>query len=326
MLSNLKKVIVSFFKSISKNKKLSRYIFFFFISFSFWFLSMLSKTHEITLQIPVKYINHPVGLIVVDFPQNSIEVRVKASGFSIFSFHIFNNKSLILNYEIANSKPSNNGKNLFWIMSSKRKYVADLLGSSMEILDISPDKLSVSFTNQSKKELPVVLNSKIDLKKAYWLSDKIVIKPNTVTLYGDNNILDTLTVISTEELQLINLHNNIEKELYLNIPKGLECRTDFVNIEIKVEKFIEEIFEQKVEIRNLQEGYTLKLFPRTVNVTLRLPQDKYSLLKTDFLRLYIDASEISDHNTLKVICENTPSFVKLERIYPKRLEFLLIKD
>ena len=71
---------------------------FFFISFSFWFLSMLSKTHEITLQIPVKYINHPVGLIVVDFPQNSIEVRVKASGFSIFSFHIFNNNSLILNY------------------------------------------------------------------------------------------------------------------------------------------------------------------------------------------------------------------------------------
>tara|TARA_B100001142_G_scaffold176762_1_gene176455 strand:- start:30318 stop:31181 length:864 start_codon:yes stop_codon:yes gene_type:complete len=287
---------------------------------------MLSKTHEITLQIPVKYTSAPVGLVEIDIPINSIEVRVKASGFSILSFHIFNNKSLILNYEIANSKPSNNGKNLFWIMSSKRKDVTDVLGSSMEILDISPDKLSVSFTKKSKKELPVVLNSEIDIKQAYWLSDKIVINPTTVMLYGDNNILDTLTSIKTELLQLNNLDDNIDKELSLHIPKGIQCGTDFVHVEIKVEQFIEEIFEQKVEVRNLKEGYTLKLFPRKVSVTLRLPQDKYSLLRTDFLRIYIDASEISDQNTLKVMCDNTSSFVKLERIYPKRLEFLLIKD
>ena len=112
----------------------------------------------------------------------------------------------------------------------------------------------------------------------------------------------------------------------MHIPKGLDCQSDVVNIEIKVEKFIEEIFEQEVEVRNLNEGYTLKLFPRKVNVTLRLPQDKYSLLKTEFLRIYIDASDISDQNTLRVICEKTPSFVKLERIYPNQLEFLLIKD
>ena len=89
MLSNLKKVIVSFFKSISKNKKLSTYAFFFFLAFSFWFLSMLSKTHETTLQIPIKYINYPPDLVEKDTPTNFVDIRVKAAGFTILSFHLF---------------------------------------------------------------------------------------------------------------------------------------------------------------------------------------------------------------------------------------------
>ena len=326
MLSNLKKVIVSFFKSISKNKKLSTYAFFFFLAFSFWFLSMLSKTHETTLQIPIKYINYPPDLVEKDTPTNFVDIRVKAAGFTILSFHLFNYKSLILSYDIANSKPTNSGKNLFWIMNSKRKDIADVLGSSMEILDISPAKLAVSFTNKSKKEVPVILNSGIDIKQAYWLSEEIAINPSEVVLYGDNDILDNLPSITTELLQLTEIDNDVNQKVALRIPDELQCKTTFVDVKIKVEPFIEEIFEQKVEVRNLIEGYTLKLFPGSINITLRLPKDKYSLLKTDFLHMYIDASDISEQNTLEVKHDNIPSFVKLERIYPKRLEFLLIKE
>ena len=326
MPSNLKNVIVSFFKSILKNKKLSTYAFFFFIAFSFWFLSILSRTHETTLQIPVKYINYPPDLVEENVPKNLVDVRVKAPGFSIFFFHFFNFKQLSLRYDLANSKPTTSGKNFFWIMNSNRKSIADVLGSSMEIMNISPAKLAVSFTNKSKKEVPVILNSDINIKQTYWLSEEIAINPLRVMLYGDNNRLDNLTSITTELLQLTELDNDVNQKVELRIPDELQCKTTFVDVQIKVEPFIEELFEQKVEVRNLREGYTLKLFPGTINITLRLPQDKYNLLKTDFLHMYIDASDISDQNTLEVQHDNIPSFVKLERIYPKRLEFLLIKE
>ena len=71
MIGRLKNRISSFFKSASKNKKLSTYAFFIFISFSFWFLSMLSKHHETSLKVPVTYSNFPADKLlsfpVIDF-------------------------------------------------------------------------------------------------------------------------------------------------------------------------------------------------------------------------------------------------------------------
>ena len=327
MFSNLKKSIVSFFKLVSKNKRLNTYAFFFFISFSFWFLSMLSKTHETTLTIPVNYKNAPPDLVEINSPINFIEARVKAPGFSIVFYHFFNFKTLILDYEIANSKPLKNGKNLFWILNSKREKVAKILGSSMEIMDLSPERLIVPFANKTKKEVPIKLFDDITLKSEYWLSSEIQLKPEKITIYGDQNVLDSLTEISTELLKLDNVFENTSIKVDLIIPEGLQTKETELSVTINVEQFIEQKMTQKVKVENLKKGYTLKLFPNEISATIRLPKSKYNFLKTDFLNITVDASEL-DENTkrLKVQINNLPSFVKLERLYPQEVEFLLIKD
>jgi hypothetical protein len=326
MLANLKKVIGSFFKSVSKNKKLNTYIIFFFISFAFWFLTMLSKTHETTFLIPIKYINYPADLVEVVEPTDFIQIRVKATGISIISFHLFNYNSLILNYLLANSQPITNGKSLFWIMNSKRKEVAHILSSSIEIMDITPERLIVPFSNKIKKEVPVILNSAINLKQAYWLANDVKLNPSSVIVYGEQELLDSISSITTDFLMLNNLDKDQVYEIPLTFPNGLKCKTNSVLVEINVESFIEEVITQKVEIRNLEEGYSMKLFPGYVSVNLRLPKDKYQLLKTNFLRLYIDASDLEEQKIIPIMYDNLPANVKLERISPNHLEFLLIKE
>ena len=52
-----------------------------------------------------------------------------------------------------------------------------------------------------------------------------------------------------------------------------------------------------------------------------------STAKVEFLTLKVDASLISvENSTLGVEVENLPSFIQLQRVYPSRLEFLLIKE
>ena len=326
MFVNLKKVISSFFKSLSKNKKLNTYAVFFFISFAFWFLTMLSKTHETTFQIPIKYINYPADLVEVIQPSDFVQVRVKAAGISIISFHLFNYTSLILNYDVANSQPITNGKNLFWIMNSKRKEVADVLGGSIEIMDITPERLIVPFANKTKKEVLVILNAEINLKQAFWLANDIKITPSSVILYGEQDLLDSISSVTTNLLKLNELDKDQVHEIALILPNGLKCKTNSVSVKLNIKPFIEEVVTQKVEIRNLDKGYSMKLFPRDVSVTLRLSKDKYQLLKTNFLRLYIDASKLGEQKTMPIKHDNLPETVKLERIYPNRLEFFLIKE
>ena len=327
MTSNLKKSIAHFFKSVVKNKKLNTYALFLFISFSFWFLSMLSKTHETTLSVPVKYKNHPAELVEINSTIDFIEARVKAPGFSIIFYHFFNFKTLNLDYEIANSKPLTNGKNLFWILNSKRQKLANILGSSMEIMDLSPERLIVSFANKTKKEVPIKLFDEITLKNEYWLSSEIQLNPEKITIYGDQNVLDSLTEISTELLKLDNVFENTSIKVDLVIPEGLQAKEKELSVTINVEQFIEQQINQKVKVDNLKKGYTLKLFPNEISATVRLPKSKYNFLKTDFLNIIVDASELDGKaKILNVQINNLPSFVKLERLYPQEVEFLLIKD
>ena len=89
MFISYKKAAAFFSKSLLKNRRLNTYLFFFVISFSFWFLTMLSKTHETTLQIPLSYVNYPADLTEIVSPADFILVRVKASGISISLFYLF---------------------------------------------------------------------------------------------------------------------------------------------------------------------------------------------------------------------------------------------
>ena len=112
MLERLKNVNSRFFKSQKHNKRLSTYFIFFIISFSFWFLSMLSKQHETNVDIPISFSNFPADLILPQSPPDKINVRVKAPGFSIIFYNLLNSSILVLDASASNSKPLKDGKEI----------------------------------------------------------------------------------------------------------------------------------------------------------------------------------------------------------------------
>jgi hypothetical protein len=327
MFENLKNRISSFFKSESNNKKLSTYALFLFLSFSFWFLSMLSKHHETTLRIPVIYANFPAEKVLLSPPISFVEARVKAPGFSILFYNLFNFSKLSLDIEEANIKPQTAGSEVFWLMNSKRKAVAEVISSSMELIEIDPERLIIPFSNKAKKKVAVKLNKSISLKPEIWLANPIALVPDSVMIYGDQHLLDLVGFVETKEFLLADVSESITHNVQLSIPATVKCKTSVVEVIIEVEPFVEQLLKHKVEVKNLQKGYVLKLFPKVVQVTIQAPKDKYSMLQTDFLKLQVDASLISEESrTLAVEVENLPSFIQLQRVYPSRVEFLLIKE
>ena len=327
MIERLKNRIRSFFKSASNNKRLSTYALFLFISLSFWFLSMLSKQHETTLKVPLNYSNFPTDKLISSFVADFIEVRVKASGFSILSYNLFSLSKLSLDIEKANIKPNESGSEVFWIMNSKRKALIEIFSTSMELIDISPERLVVAFIDKVKKKVAIKLNQSISLKAEMWFANPIILIPDSITIFGEKDQLDTIEFIETEELLLTEVSENINSKVMLSIPDQIQSKVTNINAVIKVEHFVEELIECKVQVINLKEGYSIKLFPELVRVTLRAPKENYSMLQTDFLTLKVDASLITAKNsTLDVEVENLPSSINLQRVYPSRLEFLLIKN
>ena len=327
MIERLKKRLYSFFKSESNNKKLSAYTLVFFISFSFWFLSMLSKQHETTLKVNVIYSNFPADKLVSVPVADFFEIRVKAPGFSILFYNFFDLPILNLNIVEANTKPNKSGSEVFWMMNTMRKSVVEIIPASMELLDISPERLIISFIDKAKKKVAIKLNQFISLESEIWFANPIVLIPDSIMIYGEKQQLDTIDFIDTEKLLLIEVSESSSNKVSLIIPENLECKIKKIEVIIEVEPFVEQLIEYKVQVKNLKSRYSIKLFPEVVQVTLRASKDKYSMLQADFLTLKVDASLISNKkSTLDVEVENLPSFIQLQRVYPSRLEFLLIKN
>ena len=327
MLEHLENVSSRFFKSQKHNKRLSTYFLFFIISFSFWFLSMLSKQHETTMDMPISFSNFPADLIPPQSSPDKVSVRVKAPGFSIIFYNLFTFSILDLDVSASNSKPIKDGKEIFWLMNAKRKKIANVLGSSMEILDIDPSRVSISATNKSLKKVPIKLQENITLKGEYWFSKPIHLLPDSVTIYGHQLQLDTINHILTKELRIFNLSDN--KKLTINLEEidGVLRKISSVDVIISVESFVEEKIMKPISVKNLQKGYSAKLFPENVAVTVRAPRNQYLLLQTDFFNTEVDAAEMSsEKNTLEVLINNLPSSIKLQMVYPERVEYLLIKE
>ena len=182
MIDRLKNRTSSFFKSASNNKKLNTYALFLFISFSFWFLSMLSKQHETTLKVPLIYSNFPADKLISSPVADFVEVRVKAPGFSILFYNLFNFSKLSLDIDKANIKPTKVRSEVFWIMNAKRKAVVEIISPSMELIDISPKRLFISFSDKFKKKVAVKLNQSISLKPEMWFSKPIILVPDSIMI------------------------------------------------------------------------------------------------------------------------------------------------
>ena len=323
----LNKIISNTLKLRLNNKNLSKYFLFLFISLFFWFLSMLSKEHETTLLMPVKYDNYPADQVLVSTPINFVELRIKATGFSILSHRFFNSSVLTLDVIDANVKPVKNGREVFWLLNSKRKSVAEIISASMQLIVIKPQRLAISFRNKEKKKVRVKLKEAITLRSEIWYVNPITLVPDSVTIYGNTEELDKIDVINTKELLLENIYETSTKSIDLDIPPSLYCEKSNIDVKIELEPFVEQSFKCIIGIKNMKNNFVLKLFPEYVNVTVRFPKDKYDLFRTNFLRPYVNVASISGEDKRIVVqIENLPSFIKLQRIYPSSLEFLLIKE
>ncbi|MBT5750391.1 MAG: YbbR-like domain-containing protein, partial [Flavobacteriales bacterium] len=255
MIERLKNRISSFFKSALNNKKLSTYAFFLFISFSFWFVSMLSKQHETSLKVPLIYSNLPADKLVADPVSNFVEVRVKAPGFSILFYNLFNFSKLSLDIDKANTKPNKDGSEVFWIMNAKRESVVEIISTSMELLDISPARLVIPFSDRTKKKVAIKLNQSISLKSEMWFANPIILIPDSVMIYGEKQQLDTIDFIDTEELLLTEVSESNSNKVSLSIPDQVQCKTENIEVIIEIEPFVEQLIEYKVRVMNLKKGY-----------------------------------------------------------------------
>ena len=313
-----KKKIKAFFTS----KDALIFLFFLFLSFSFWYLNSLRKSYEITISVNIEYINIPIEKVNVDALPKTIQVTLKDHGSYLLLYKIRRIEPVLLNLKEVGVS---NNNSLFISGDVLQYHIKSQLHNTTTIVKIKPQEIIIPFVEKSSKKLEVKHTGNISFAQQHNFSGNVNIVPLHVVVYGDKNMVDTMQYLYTVRTDFKNLRDTMQKIIPLKKTPGIEYEVDDVNIHIPVEKYTEKTIEIPITGINFPPEMELRTFPAMLNVSFFVTFSKFNSINSNDITATIDYNDIISGKTSKqkpIVKTNNP-FISNIRSNPAIVEYIM---
>ncbi|MFH6604185.1 CdaR family protein [Maribacter algicola] len=271
----------------------------------------------------LNFVNTPKDFLLVDATKNRVDVRLRASGFQLLGFNV---KSKKVDIDISNLQRSDNRS--FIPAEVYRRQIEKQLSNSMTLLEMDDSPIYFDLRKLKSKKVLVKPTIKMNLPQNYLLDGELSITPESITLKGPANEIDTIEAARTGTLDLGNLRTDFSKEVMVKKSDKLVNTTysaTKVLIKGKVARFSEKIIKVPIKVVNLPSRTEIRTFPDQVSVLLK---GKIELLKSiesaDF-QVVGDFEEIGGRssNVLPIRIVESPKNLYSARLSESHVEFIL---
>jgi len=309
------------------DKRVVAYLICVVIATFFWFLNALSKNYTVDMVVPVSYYNFPDNKTLSSKPPDQFNLKVKAHGFTILRHRLslfFIPMDFNVNDLTNNLMADNHKSNYAFPARQFLTEIAYLLSNDMEILSMTPDTLSFKFDQMGQKRIKVKPSLIVNLKKQYRISGNVQSTPDSVTVYGPQQAIDTLQYARTEALRFDNADEPVKEKALINKIKDIYFEPRQIELSFPVEEYTESQQSVQVQVNNQPANLNVKLFPPKVKVTFQVGLSRFSEIKPEDFKLAVSYNDIIEGKLrLKIAVESTPSFIYDLKITPEELEYLI---
>ncbi|WP_417360380.1 CdaR family protein [Galbibacter sp.] len=307
-------------KSLLSRPKASMFFMFLVISFFIWFLITLSDTYVSRLNFSVSYSGIPEEKLVLGSPTSSFEATVQATGFKILTYRLFR-QNVELPY--ADFRKQNDS---IYMLSADVESAINRQHKSLMVRRLDLDSLKLTLGENIKKYVPVVPRLFFSFEEDFDISDSIQVIPDSIWVRGPEDIVAKVDRVHTIVKNYKNVHNSIDGAIALQIPDSLhnlEYETEQVTIKAQVERFSEKIIALEVQVKNLPENTSIKLYPPKVEILCKAPISQLKNIRASDFVVVCDFKDANDEVSYLIpqIIEK-PSFVSGVKLIDQKIEFL----
>lgn len=304
-----------------KSREFFIFLFFFFVASGFWLLQTLKNDFQTEVSIPVKLRNVSSDVIVTSDIPSALKVTLKDKG------------TVLLNYLLAQSfypvsidfkdyqNKGNQVKVLSWDLDKK---ISSQLNSSTALIEIKPDTIDLIYVQGKAKVLPVKLLGEVTPSRQYYLTDTIF-RPDSVTVYAPDQILDTMQCVYTEYIRLENLSDTLRQNLNLARTRGVKIEPPTTQVTFPVEVITESTLEIPLIPVDFPKDRVLRTFPSRVNVTFQVGINRLRTINPEDFVLLVPYEDIVNNKTDKyrLTLSAIPNGVSHVRIFPQEIDYLI---
>jgi len=301
------------------------------ISVIMWGMIKLTREYQIPVRFRAVPENLPKGKVMIANPDSVISITLKAKGLELYS-RIFStrNNMVIISLENLRLKQEGDQYTGFLRTSKMLKSIAQQLPGGFEMTAVEPDTLHFIFEKSIRKKVGVRPWLSLDFSRQYQLYDSVQTDPDSIYISGKKEIIDTIRSVTTERKAFDNLKADVTARLALIAPPvwpPVNLSADSVTVQLNVEKFTETTMEVPVNIRSGHGKINYRTFPEKVTLTCRVALRDYNRVHPSLVTAVVDIDKpvASDSERVPVEVSRVPAFLKVIRIEPQKVEYLILK-
>lgn len=236
----------------------------------------LNEEVQRDIRCTVRITNVPDSVTRISPLPEAINVSVRSRGTELMRYWWSRTPQISLDYKLYQK-----GNKIQFGESAMRAFFRAMVGSSSQVLAVSPDTLTIEFTNHRGVALPVKLESKITAAQQYVIVGKPQILHDTVTLYSNNLSISRLRYLETGHVNLTDLRKPGVFRVPVVTPPNSRAIPDSVDVQVTVEPLISKSRMVPVRPINVPAGKRMIIVPSQIEVYYMVPMSIYKKNESD---------------------------------------------
>ncbi len=301
------------------------FLVFFALASAFWVLNRMQTKLSRDLDIIVSLENLPPAYTIQKAQfQDTIHLRILDFGFQHIRYDINGFAPIVLPLRYnKNNKP--------YLALSKEALKQEITTRLSPTAIVQRQNIEVYHLNlkpRLRKKLPIKFQGELNLANGYTIT-KQTVKPDSIIVYGEHSVLDTLKSIKNIYFKSDELTSPLNKKLKLALPNNVHSLNKGIKLEVQVEQLTEKVFSCPIRTLSTPKGFNLIALPSNVIVKVTLPRSFHNkLTEADIIPTINYLSTLQDKNIskLEVKLKDYPKFIRSIHIEPKRVQFVIEKE
>ncbi|NND09289.1 MAG: hypothetical protein HKN87_23195 [Saprospiraceae bacterium] len=303
-------------RSLFKQDRSSLYICF-TIAFVAWFLTKMGKDYIYEQSYPIRYILDG-DKTFTSSPPTILHSEVRAKGWAFLKMAISSADDSV--YIDARTTQNGQLNTRLLLANNLRKFSHDELNVTM----VNPEVISYQLASKAKKRVPVHMGGDLSLANQYQLRSDIQFSPDTISIFGATEAIDTISYVSTVPIEEIALTKDLRRSINLQVPpNGVTLERSVVDVHIPVEQITEKELPVSIQLADSLVG-KVQIFPDQALVKCVVGLSKFDEITKDAFTLVAFPSSRVGAKTLLVKVEKYPPFAQSISFTPKEVEFFTI--
>ncbi len=297
------------------------------ISILMWLFIELMKDYTDEIKYSITFTHVPNDLILINSGDSLISLGMNAQGFELLAAK-YAERKVLLSIDLSSLKirQTEDGYTAYLPSSKIIEQLGSQINFKTNITYIKPDTLFFRFSKIFHKQVPVKADFSYTMSPQFDITDTIALKPGLVTVSSIKSIIDTISVVHTQKLNLNKIDSSVSVRIALS--KGtkaslLKYSTDSVTLQFKVGQVTEAGYTVPVSI--VATDKSIKIFPDKVEVLCRVPLSLYPHIEASNFSVQVEyLPTLVNQKRLSVKLVKSPDKIRVLKVIPSDVEYIII--